>query len=51
MLSRMSVYIQVRVLLKFLMNLGPESVDRLVEGLRLTDQGFLANILAAQPYT
>ena len=42
---------KVRVLLGFLMNLGPHSLRAFIEALQENNQHFLANILAAQEFT
>ena len=41
---------KVRVLLSFLMGLGPESLMSFIDALRATEQNSLANILAAQNF-
>ncbi len=42
---------KVKILMSFLMNLGPESLSSFIVALRATDQNFLANILAANTFT
>ena len=41
---------KVKVLLKFMMDLGPASLESFVLALRTTDQNFLANILSAEAF-